>query len=104
MNTYNKLVRDKIPEIIRAEGRKAEVSIIADDEHFLEALGDKLIEEAKEFSESKKIEELADIVEIIYTILELKHLSLAFLEKIRKAKREARGAFTRRFFLHSTSP
>ena len=103
MTVIQKLVRDRIPEIVRAEGRKAKVSILEDDEQFLHALSEKLIEEAKEFQESKNVEELADIVEIILAILDLKDLSMSTLESMRKQKRDARGAFSRRYYLKSIS-
>jgi len=104
MTVIHKLVRDQIPEIIKAEGRKVKVSIIEDDDAFLQALSEKLIEEAKEFQESKKVEELADILEIILAILDLKGLSMPALESLRKQKRALRGAFSRRFYLETTSP
>ncbi|MCF2144419.1 MAG: phosphoribosyl-ATP pyrophosphohydrolase [Candidatus Heimdallarchaeota archaeon] len=104
MTAIHKLVRDRIPEIIRAEGRKVKVSILEDDDAFLQALSEKLIEEAKEFQESKNVEELADILEIILAILDLKALSMPALESLRKQKRAARGAFSQRFYLETTSP
>lgn len=70
--TYNKLVRDKIPENINSmEGRKATWRIMDDDEYVKE-LNRKLLEEAHEFIEENAIEELADVMEVIQSIIENK--------------------------------
>lgn len=58
--TYNKLVRDKIPEIIETSGKKCETQVLNDDD-YLEMLDKKLSEEIKEYQESHEAEELADI-------------------------------------------
>ena len=98
MKVYNKLVRDKIPEIINDDNRKA-VTRILDDEEYLKELNIKLQEEVKEYLEDNNVEELADIVEVIYAILDAKNISIEDFEKIRKAKVEKRGAFKNRIFL-----
>src|ERR1700679_4294977 len=61
---YNKLVRDKIPEIIRADGKKLKTRVLSDEEH-LEALLAKVEEELKELREAKNVEELADLHEVL---------------------------------------
>ena len=72
--TYNKLVRDKIPENInRMEGRKATWRIMDDDEYIKE-LNKKLLEEAHEFIEENAVEELADIMEVIQSIMRVKNI------------------------------
>lgn len=66
---YNKLVRDKIPENIdKMEGRKANYKILEDKE-YREELDKKLFEEAHEFIEEHSIEELADLMEVIFAIM-----------------------------------
>lgn len=92
MKTYNKLVRDKIPEIIEADGKKCDVEIASKKEHY-ELLKDKLIEETGEFMEDENLEELADIMEVIFSLAE----SLGYEEKDLLSKREEkkheRGGF-----------
>ena len=101
MKVYNKLVRDKIPEIINADNKKAITSILNDEEYII-ALNNKLQEEMKEYIEDNNVEELADIVEVIYGILDYKNVSIEEFENIRKAKVEKRGAFKKRIFLNKT--
>ena len=67
MKTYNKLVRDKIPEIIEKDNKKCEIKIL-NDEEYKKALSLKLVEEANEFLESNNIDELADVLEVIDAI------------------------------------
>ena len=70
--TYNKLVRDKIPEEIDSEiGRKCKYRIL-DDEEYLKELNRKVIEEANDFIEENSIEELGDLMEVINVIIKLK--------------------------------
>ena len=98
MKVYNKLVRDKIPETITKDNKKA-VTKILNDEDYLTQLNRKIQEEVKEYSESNNIEELADIVEVIYGILEAKDISLEEFENVRKSKVQKRGAFKEKIFL-----
>ena len=69
MTEFHKLVRDKIPDMIRKQGETAHIRILEDTE-YRQALENKLDEEAAEFHESKKLEELADILEVIYALAE----------------------------------
>ena len=98
MKVYNKLVRDKIPDIIKTEGRNVKVKILNDEEYRYE-LNKKLQEEVKEYLEDNNIEELADIVEVIYGILNSMNISIEEFEKVRKDKAENRGAFKEKIFL-----
>ncbi len=98
MKVYNKLVRDKIPDIIKTEGRNVKVKILNDEEYRYE-LNKKLQEEVKEYLEDNNIEELADIVEVIYGILNSMNISIEEFEKVRKDKAEKRGAFKEKIFL-----
>ncbi len=101
--TYNKLVRDKIPEIISKDGKTSEIQIASSDDAFLTFLGQKLVEESQEFSENKDPSELADILEVMLAILHLKKISFSKLEKIRLDKKEDRGGFDKRIILLSTT-
>jgi len=98
MKVYNKLVRDKIPEIIKEKGDLAETRELSDLE-YLKELNKKLKEEVVEYLKDNNVEELADIVEVIYGILNAKNISLDEFEKIRKDKVDKRGAFSKKIFL-----
>jgi predicted house-cleaning noncanonical NTP pyrophosphatase (MazG superfamily) len=95
---YNKLIRDKIPEIIERSGKKA-VTERLDADKYKKFLDMKLGEELQEYLESDKVEELADLVEVIYAILEFKGMTLNEFDLLRKNKVEERGAFENRLFL-----
>ena len=81
MKEYNKLVRDKIVDIIEADGRKAEYRIL-DNVEFRNELNKKLQEEVHEYLEDNNVEELADIVEVIHGILNSMDVSIYDFEKI----------------------
>lgn len=100
MPTYNKLIRDKIPEIISASGKKANCRILSKDEYIKE-LDQKLDEECAEYQTDKNIEELADILEVIYAIAEARGYSATELERIRLEKSEKCGGFSQRIFLEN---
>ncbi|RMW37347.1 MAG: phosphoribosyl-ATP pyrophosphohydrolase [Candidatus Nitrosopelagicus sp.] len=102
MTEYHKAIRDKIPEIIRVSGKNCNVKTLSDDE-FLKELEKKLVEELNEYQESKDVEELADILEVIYRIAQLRGISKEKLEEIRINKVEKRGAFEKNLFLVDTS-
>ena len=95
---YEKAVRDKIPEIIEKSGKKCVVKKLTDDD-YLPELEKKLSEELDEYYSSKTIEELADIVEIIYRILELRAIDGEEFEQIRLVKNQTRGGFCNNFYL-----
>lgn len=98
MIVYNKLVRDKIPEIIEAEGKEVYTKKLEESEYIKE-LNKKIVEEMNEYLEDNNVEELADIVEVIYGILDYKNISIEEFEKIRKSKTDKKGAFKERIFL-----
>lgn len=100
MPIYNKLVRDKIPEIISASGKKASCRILNKNEYITE-LDRKLNEECTEYQTDKNIEELADMLEVIYAIAEARGYSAAELERVRLEKSEKRGGFSQRIFLEN---
>ncbi len=101
---YPKLVRDKIPDIIKEkEGVEPTYRIIEDDAEFLNALLKKAVEEATELQqavENKNIEEeLADLLEIIDTIASLRGNLIEDIEAIQIQKREKRGGFEKRILM-----
>lgn len=101
---FNKLVRDKIPEIIKLNGSIPFCKTLTDEENLIE-LNKKLTEEVNEYllaDNSTCIEELADIVEVIYGILNAKNVSLNEFEKIRQEKKNKRGGFKEKIFLEYT--
>ena len=99
---YNKAIRDKIPEIIRKSGNNCTVKQLSDTD-FLVELERKLSEELKEYQESKSVEELADILEVIYRISELRGKTKIELDAIQNKKRTERGGFEKNLFLIDTS-
>lgn len=103
MKVYNKLVRDKIPDIIGADNGKTCVTRIMEDDEYLKALDTKMQEELKEYLESGEVEELADLEEVLRAILDVKKVSYDEFEKIRKAKVNKIGAFKKKIFLESVS-
>jgi predicted house-cleaning noncanonical NTP pyrophosphatase (MazG superfamily) len=101
MTIYKKLVRDKIPDIIKASG-STPVTRTLNDEEYLDALRKKLVEEASEARDNPIVEELADIKEVIMTISKVKGYTAEEIEEARLAKFKKRGGFDKRIFLEST--
>jgi len=82
---YNKLVRDKIPQIIEKSGKIPVVETL-DDETYKKLLDEKLKEELQEYLSSDRVEELADLVEVVYAILRYKGIDIDIFENIREKK------------------
>ena len=95
---YNKLVRDRIPEIIEADGKTCITEILSDAQ-YLEMLDTKLNEELAEYQESKSLEELADLLEVMQAVVEARGWSWAQLEQVRQEKAAQRGGFARKILL-----
>ncbi|MDR5659250.1 nucleoside triphosphate pyrophosphohydrolase [Serpentinicella sp. ANB-PHB4] len=89
---YNKLVRDRIPEIIQNHKKTCETTQVAGQE-LQSLLNQKLQEEVEEFLQSGDLEELADILEVIHGILQYRGTTFKELEVIRLKKKEERGGF-----------
>ena len=96
--TYNKLVRDKIPEIIQASGTTCEIEILSDEE-YLQMLDKKLDEELAEYHQDQNIEELADLLEVLYSTVKARGYSIEELEHVRVEKQKARGGFDKKILL-----
>ena len=101
MKIYNKLVRDKIPEIIKLNDNKNCKIKTLDNQEYLQFLNLKLQEELNEYLESGNIEELADLEEVLRSILTLKGVDYSEFENIRLEKVQKRGSFSKRIFLES---
>jgi len=98
---YNKLVRDKIPEIIKNKGETPIISILSDD-RYKEQLEKKLYEEYLEVIEASgkdRIEELADMLEIIKALAKLENSNLEEVIEVSKEKVKKRGAFDKKIYL-----
>ena len=92
-----KLVRDKIPQIIEASGATPLTRVLETDE-YLSCLEAKLDEEVSEFHESKQLEELADILEVICALAEAQGSSRQQLFEVCEKKNAARGGFAKRIY------
>lgn len=100
--TYNKLVRDRIPEIIQDSGKTCEIEVL-DDKTYLEILDKKLTEELNEYYESHNAEELADLLEVVYATAKARGYTKEQLEEIRQNKADKRGAFDQKILLKSVT-
>ena len=98
MKVYNKLVRDKIPEIIETDGKACKTHILSNDE-YIAALEVKLNEEVAEYQADKNLEEMADVLEVLQAICIARGYSLEELEALRAKKADERGGFAAKIFL-----
>ena len=95
---YNKLVRDKIPDVLKEKG-ETPVTHTATDEEYWKKLKEKLKEEVAEFVSREDVEYLADILEIINAICEFKKFDPEMVEKLRKEKIKSKGGFSGKIIL-----
>lgn len=98
MKQYHKLVRDRIPEIIEADGKTCVCETLSD-KGYLSLLDQKLNEELAEYQESKSLEELADLLEVIQTVVKARGWTLEDLERVRADKAAKRGGFEKKILL-----
>ena len=98
MKIYNKLVRDKIPELIESDGKKCVTHILSKKE-YIAALETKLDEEVAEYQADKNLEEMADVLEVLRTICIARGYTLEELEQLRAKKAAERVGFEERIFL-----
>ncbi len=103
MKRYDKLVRDRIPEIIRANGDRCTVRTLTAEE-YAQHLDQKLVEELAEYQGSSEVEELADLVELVQAIVVQRGMSWEAFEQMRARKREERGGFSDRLLLEAVIP
>ena len=96
--TYNKLVRDRIPEIIEEQGKTCVVEVLSD-EDYLRMVDAKLDEELAEYHKDRNIEELTDLLEVIYAAAAARGYSREQLETLRAQKAEERGGFGKKLLL-----
>ena len=95
---YSKLVRDRIPEIIESSGKSCVCEVLSD-EQYIEMLDAKLNEELAEYQESKSMEELADLLEVMWAVVRARGSSIEEVEAIRIEKAEERGGFEKKLLL-----
>ena len=95
---YNKLVRDRIPEIIEESGKICKKETL-NDEEYLRMIDAKLDEELAEYHKDQNIEELADLMEVIYAAAVARGYSIEQLEQVRAEKAEKRGGFRKKILL-----
>ncbi|MFT9816193.1 phosphoribosyl-ATP pyrophosphohydrolase [Lysinibacillus sp. NPDC056185] len=102
MPIYNKLVRDLIPQVIEEEGKTCSIRVLEQGEH-LEEIKVKMQEEALEFLEAaspkEAVEELADILELVHTAIQMYDVSYEQLEQICTQKKSQRGGFSKGIYL-----
>lgn len=101
---YNKLVRNKIPDIIQEQGKKVNYRVLSRKE-YQQALKEKLIEEANELLQAKTtaeiMEELVDIQDVLLGIQDAFDLSWLEIEEVHATKRYKKGSFSNQYFLES---
>jgi predicted house-cleaning noncanonical NTP pyrophosphatase (MazG superfamily) len=106
MKIYNKLIRDRIPEIIAKDGNTADI-IILSEESFKQAIKEKLIEEATEVlnadNRDEVLSELADLQEVMDTIKQMYNINTLEVNTIQAVKALQRGKFEKRLYLRSVT-
>ncbi len=95
---YDKLVRDNVPEHIQEDGKKA-ITHIADDREFAKKLEEKLLEEVREFLFARTEEELADIWEVLDTIIVFRKFDKQRIAEIKEKKAKEKGLFLKQIIL-----
>ena len=102
MSTYNKLIRDRIPETLEQSGKKFTVETLNHDRYILELkkkLNDEIVEYQDAATNEEALEELADMLEVIYSLTAVHKSSVEELEKIRANKAAERGSFEDKLYL-----
>ena len=103
MKTINKLVRDNIPDILSKNNKTFDTSLLSDDQEYIAALKQKLVEEAHEVLETTNKEtmthELADVLEVIEALMKASDITLDNVIKVKEEKAITNGKFDKRIFL-----
>jgi len=102
IKTYHKLVRDRIPELIEKQGGSYTFEILPR-EAYLQMVDAKLDEELAEYHKDQNLEELADLLEVLYAAAIARGFTLDQLEAVRKEKKERRGGFDKRILLKTVT-
>ena len=106
MTELNKLVRDKVPSLVTKDGGSYSLKLLSPLEHQHE-ITKKMYEELDEYnvatSKEEAIEELVDMVELIYAAVKLHDLSIEEFEAIRSEKKKKKGGFEKGIYLHTIS-
>lgn len=100
--SFCKLVRDRIPEIIKANGKTCLCEVLSE-EDYVYFLDQKLNEELAEYQKSKSLEELADLLEVMQAVVKARGWTLKELEQVREEKAAKRGGFEKRLLLKEVS-
>lgn len=95
---YHKLVRDRIPEIIEKQGKTCVTEVLSHDD-YIRMVDEKLNEELAEYQESKSLEELADLLEVMEAAVIARGYTWEELQQVRDEKRQKRGGFQKRILL-----
>jgi predicted house-cleaning noncanonical NTP pyrophosphatase (MazG superfamily) len=98
---HNKLVRDLVPEILKAKGVDAKVHS-ADPEEYESVLLEKLREEVLEFKNNKSMDQLADLLDVVDELIKVEHWTHEQVEATRIQRRQEKGTFSKRLVLEST--
>lgn len=96
--SYNKLIRDKNVEIMEKKGCKVTYEVL-NDKRYREELDKKLKEEVNEYLEAYDIEEMADVMEVIYAMLDYTGVTMEEVEKVRLEKQNRKGGFKNKIYL-----
>jgi predicted house-cleaning noncanonical NTP pyrophosphatase (MazG superfamily) len=100
--TYNKLVRDNIPDVIAKDGFSSEFHIAKSDEEYKNALRAKIEEELNELFDDRHEKEMSDVQEVLLAIAEFFGIDLFVAEELRKKKAKDKGIFSKRIILEKT--
>ena len=96
---YDKLVRDRIPEIIELSGKQCIIEYCNDNNELKRRLVEKLSEEGEEYLENYAEEELADLLQVVYSLIEMSDWKLEDIVEIMTEKMKARGGFSKGIIL-----
>jgi len=99
---YDKLIRDRIPEIIGAKGEECSFHIATDDDEFREKLYGKLREETEELIRDRNAGEIADVLEVLDAVMRFEGVSLEEVAETKRKKADERGGFSGRIILEES--